>query len=472
MEILLRRTAELAAQFVRSLPDRHVGSRADVDDLRRRLAIALPEGSTDPAVVIEDLARDAEPGIVASAGPRYFGFVIGGTLPSAMAADWLTSAWDQNAGIYAAGPAASVVEEAVRDWLLELLDLPRGSGVGLVTGCQMAHFTCLSAARNVVLERAGWSVAEDGLFGAPEIDVMVSTEAHASVGSALGQLGLGRARVIPVDTDAQGRMSTGAFEVALPRDGRPLIVCLQAGNVNTGAFDPFDPIIDLARARSNTWVHVDGAFGLWARVSPTRAGLATGADRADSWAADGHKWLNVPYDCGYAIIADPVAHRAAISPPTAAYIEYGQTTRDPFDWVPEYSRRARGFATYAAIRALGRSGVRDLVDRGCHLTQRMADRLGATPGVEVLAEVVLNQMLVRFHPDDDGTPDALTRDVITRVQDDGTCWVGGTTWHDMAAMRISVSNWSTTAADIDRSADAMLRCFAAARSAARNRAFD
>jgi len=455
---LLGRTTELAADYLESLDDRPVGARASRDELLATLGGPLPRTGTAALDVIEELARNADPGIVAMAGPRYFGFVIGGSLPAALAADWLTSTWDQNAGIFVAGPAASVVEEVVGSWLVELLGLPEGTSLGITTGCQMAHFTCLAAARHAVLDRAGWDVEARGLFGAPEIAVVVGTEAHATITTALQYLGLGGARTISVESDDQGRVRLDALAAALPIGDGPLIISLQAGNVNTGSFDPFGPAIELVRARRpDAWIHVDGAFGLWAAASPQHRHLVDGHHGADSWATDGHKWLNVPYDCGYAFVRDPAAHAGALSPAGAAYIVYGAAERDEFRWVPEYSRRARGFATYAALRTLGRDGVREMVERSCRLATRMADGLRAAgDGVEVLNDVVLDQILVRFHPADGGDPDVMTRAVIARVQQDGTCWLAGTTWHGVAAMRISIVNWSTTDDDIDRSLAAIL----------------
>jgi glutamate/tyrosine decarboxylase-like PLP-dependent enzyme len=460
---LLRRTAELAIEFLDGLPDRPVMADVEVGELRRELVRELPEEGEDALHVVEELARIGGRAAVAMAGPRYFGFVIGGSLPPALAADWLTSTWDQNAGLYVAGPAASVVEEAVGAWLLDLFGLPSTAGYGLVTGCQMAHFTCLAAAREAVLERAGWDVTARGLFGAPEIEVVVGAEAHSTLHTALQYLGLGRDRVRTVEVDGQGRLTTAGLEATLAHipDGAPLIACLQAGNVNSGSFDPFREAIGLLRRREGAWVHVDGAFGLWAAASPALAGLVDGIGLADSWATDAHKWLNVPYDSGLAFVADARAHARAMAPPHAAYLEYGQE-RDEMSWVPEFSRRARGFTVYAALRTLGRAGVRDLIERCCTLARRMAQRLDAAPGVEILNDVVLNQVLVRFTPPGGGDADAFTREVIRRVQEDGTLWLSGTTWHDMAAMRISVSNWSTTEADADRSVEAILRCASSA----------
>jgi glutamate/tyrosine decarboxylase-like PLP-dependent enzyme len=473
-EAVMRRTTELAIDFLSTLPDRPVGTRVTRDELLASLGGPLDDEGIPAIEVIERLAEAADPGLVAMAGPRFFGFVIGGSLPAALAADWLTSTWDQNAGLFVAGPAASVVEEVAGAWLIDLLGLPEGTSIGLTTGCQMAHLTCLAAARHAVLERAGWNVEDDGLFGAPEIAVVVGAEAHATIGTALQYLGLGRTRATIVETDDQGRMRVDALEAALPDAETPLIVCLQAGNVNTGAFDPMDQAIDLIRARSpRAWIHVDGAFGLWAAATPAYRHLVAGHDRADSWATDGHKWLNVPYDSGYAFVRDPVQHRAAMSPPSASYIVYGAAERDEFHWVPEYSRRARGFATYAALRSLGRAGIAEQIERSCRQAIRMADALRAGgPRVEILNDVVLDQVLVRFRSPasdvgggsdtDAAAIDAWTREVVRRVQDDGTCWLAGSTWHGMAAMRISIVNWSTTDEDIDRSAAAILRAAGAA----------
>jgi len=458
---LLARAAELAAGFLDGVGERPVRASATRAELLASLGGPLPDAGEAPEAVLEHLARDAEPGVIGIAGPRYFGFVIGGSLPAALAADWLTSTWDQNAGIYAAGPAASVVEEVVGAWLIDLFGLPGGTSFGLTTGCQMAHVTCLAAARHKVLADRGWDVEADGLAGSARIDVVVGAEAHATIGTALQYLGLGRARAIVAETDGQGRIQLASLAERLPGGYHPLIVCLQAGNVNTGAFDPLGPAIDLIRERRpDAWIHVDGAFGLWAAASPRLRHLSAGLERADSWATDGHKWLNVPYDCGIALVRDAEAHAAALSPQGASYIIYGEAERDEFRWVPEYSRRARGFASWAALRQLGRDGVAEMVERHVELAGRMAEGLreaGRGAGIEVLNEVVLNQVLVRFTAREGLTADERTREVIRRVQDDGTCWLSGTTWHDMAAMRVSVSNWSTTADDIDRSLAAILR---------------
>jgi glutamate/tyrosine decarboxylase-like PLP-dependent enzyme len=458
-EDLLRRTTELSLEFLEGLPERRVGAPATLEELRSSLGGPLPERGEDPLAVIESLARQADPGLVATAGPRYFGFVIGGSVPASLAADWLTSAWDQNAGLYISSPANAVVEEVAAGWLLELLDLPRTASVGFTTGCSLASFTGLAAARHAVLARTGWDVETRGLYGAPEIDVVVGDEAHATIHAALQMLGLGRERVRKVANDEQGRMRADALRETLASCRGPLIVCAQAGNVNTGSFDPLDEIADAVHERGG-WLHVDGAFGLWARVSPELAPLARGVEKADSWSTDGHKWLNVPYDSGIVIVNDPAAHRASMTI-TASYLaQTGGRERDPFDWVPEFSRRARGFTVYAALRSLGRAGVREMIERCCALARRFGEKLRGQPGVHVLNDVVLNQVLVRFTRPGAGEgeiDDAFTREVIARVQADGTCWLGGTVWHGMAAMRISVSTWSTTEEDVDRSAEAILR---------------
>ena len=406
--------------------------------------------------MIADLVRHVDAGLIAMPGPRYFGFVIGGSYPVALAADWLTAAWDQNAGLYAVSPAAAVVEDVAAGWLRALFGLPETAGVGFVTGGQMATFTCLAAARHAVLRRVGWDVEQDGLCGAAPITVVVGEEAHATIFSALRYLGLGARRVRTVAADGQGRMRPDALRATLATCNGPTIVCAQAGNVNTGAVDPFPDIAPLTQARG-AWLHVDGAFGLWAAASPALRHRVAGVELADSWATDAHKWLNVPYDSGLAIVADASAHRAAMSV-TAAYLISGSSDqRDPLDWTPEFSRRARGFPIYATLRALGRQGVAQLIERCCALARRMAERLAAAPRVTVLNDVVLNQVLVRFQPPPAGDADAFTRAVVERVQRDGTCWLSGTTWQGKGAMRISVCNWSTTEADADRSVAAILR---------------
>ena len=441
MRDLLARVAELAADHLESVGDRPAGATAGFEELRDRLGGPLPERGVAPEQVVEELARDAAAGLVASAGPRYFGFVTGGSLPAALGADWLASAWDQNSFSAVSSPAASVAEEVAGGWLLDLLGLPLDAGVGLTTGAQMANVTALAAARHSLLGRAGWDVEERGLAGSPPLRVLAGEEAHVTVWRALRLLGIGRAQVEVVPVDAQGAMRADALAAAL--DG-PAIVCAQAGNVNSGAFDPLLEIVAAAHEHG-AWVHVDGAFGLWAAASPSLAGLVTGAGDADSWATDGHKWLNVPYDCGVVAVRDADAHAKAMGM-SAAYLVRDAGARSNSDWVPEASRRGRGFAVYAALRSLGRKGVAELVDRCCALARRLADRVSGE--IEVLNDVVLNQVLL-----------GLDEDVIAALQREGTFWAGGTTWHGRPALRFSVSSWATTEADIDRSAEAMLAAY-------------
>jgi glutamate/tyrosine decarboxylase-like PLP-dependent enzyme len=449
---LLRHAARRANEYLDGVADRPVRANATGAELRARLGGPLGRTGEPADAVIDLLADVGVSGTMATQGPRFFGFVVGGSVPAATAADWLVSAWDQNSAVYALSPAVSAIEAVTASWLLDLVGLPPAWSVGFVTGCQMASFTGLAAARQHVLAEAGWDVNARGLFGAPPIDVVVSDEAHYTIFAALRLLGLGADRLRRVPTDAQGRMQAGKLADML-RDGTgPCIVCAQAGNVNTGAFDPLDAIADVTRARG-AWLHVDGAFGLWAAASTTYAHWLAGVARADSVAADAHKWLNVPYDCGVVFSAHPDAHRCAMTV-SSAYILETDAERDPRDFVPEESRRARAVPIYAALRTLGRDGAAAIVDRCCRHATRMAARLARDPRIQVLNDVVLNQVLVRAAGAD---ADARTRAMIAAVQQDGTCWAGGTTWHGMAAMRISISNWSTTEQDIDRSADAMLR---------------
>jgi glutamate/tyrosine decarboxylase-like PLP-dependent enzyme len=375
-------------------------------------------------------------------------------VPVATAADWLVSAWDQNAGVHVLSPLVAVVEDITAGWLKSLAGLPGSWSTGFVTGCQGANFTALAAARHRALESLGWDVEAQGLFGAPTIDVVVSDESHYTIFNALRMLGLGSSRVRRVPTDAQGRMSAEGLRDALAIGSGPCIVCAQAGNVNSGAFDPLDEIADACQARG-AWLHVDGAFGLWAAAAPERAHWVRGIDRADSVATDAHKWLNVPYDCGVVFTAHPAAHRAAMAM-GAAYIIETAAERDPRDFVPEESRRGRAIPVYAALRSMGRRGVGDLVERCCQLATHLENRLRAHSGLLILNDVVLNQVLVRVTTGPD--PDASTRAMIDRLQKEGTCWASGTTWHGMAALRVSISNWSTTEADIERTATAIIKC--------------
>jgi glutamate/tyrosine decarboxylase-like PLP-dependent enzyme len=452
---LLRRTAEIAAEYLTSLPERPVRADASLDELRSVLRVRLEDGSRPALEVIEELVAAADPGVVGTQSPRYFGFVIGGAVDAAIAADWLTTVWDQNGAGYLGGPAAAVAEEVACEWLLDVLGLPEDAGVGLTTGCQMAHFTCLAAARHRALADVGWDVEAEGLFGAPPIRVLVGAKAHTTVFAALRMLGLGSRRLELVAADDQGRMRTSELSRLLSSDSDegPAIVIAQVGEVNTGAIDEIPAIARLAHDHG-AWCHVDGAFGLWAAASPALRGLVEGVARADSWATDAHKWLNVPYDCGIAIVRDRKAHAAAMNSFAGAeYIPPPQhDERQQAEWVPEFSRRARGFTVYAALRELGRVGLAALVERCCSCARLMAEELARDPRVTVLNDVVLNQVLVRFVRDGANVTD----EVIDAVQREGTCWMSGTEWEGAPAMRISVSNWRTTEDDIRRSARAIL----------------
>ena len=454
---LLRHVAERSIEYLDGVAERPVGRPIAADRLREALEDGpLPDGGHDPQSVIDALLAGADAGLVASAGPRYFGFVVGGSLPAALAADWLTSAWDQNAFSYVSSPAASVIEEIAGRWVREVLGLPADVSCGFTTGATTSNMVGLAAARHAVLARAGWDVEAQGLIGAPAIRILAGDEVHASALKALRFVGLGSDTVERIPVDGQGAIRADAAEQMLAGTTGPAIVLAQAGNVNSGAVDPLGPIVDAAHA-VGAWVHVDGAFGLWAAASPAFRPLLAGLERADSWAMDCHKWLNIPYDCGFVAVADRAAHYETTRMTGAYLVPAPDRELDPFDWVPEASRRGRATTVYAALRSLGRDGVADLVDRCCALARRIAERLGAEPGIAILNDVVLNQVLVRFDDSDERT-----RAVIAAVQEDGTCWAGGTTWHGMAAMRISISSWATTEGDIDRSADAIIRCFRAA----------
>jgi glutamate/tyrosine decarboxylase-like PLP-dependent enzyme len=443
MSSLLDDAARRAQRYLDTLPERRVSpSQAGVAGLSA-FQRPLPETPTDPAEVLRELDEIGSPGTMATAGPRFFGFVIGGSLPATVAANWLAAAWDQNAGLFVASPVSATLETVALRWLVDALGFPPTTAGAFVTGATMANFSALAAARHAVLKQAGWNVEADGLFGAPPVTVVVGGEAHPSLFKALGLLGFGRERVVRVPVDGQGRMRAEA----LPAIAGPTIVCAQAGNVNTGAFDPVAEIC-AASHEAGAWVHVDGAFGLWAAAAPARAHLAAGITEADSVATDAHKWLNVPYDSGLAFVRDPEPLRAAMSV-TAAYLPQGEL-REPSQFTPDFSRRARGVEVWAALRTLGRQGLAEMIERNCQQATRFADGLRAA-GCEILNEVVLNQVLVSF-----GEP-AETLRAISALQAEGTCWAGSTVWQGRTAMRISVSNWSTTDADVDRSLEAMLR---------------
>jgi glutamate/tyrosine decarboxylase-like PLP-dependent enzyme len=442
MNNLLHDAATRAARYLGTLDDRPVAPSPEAIARLGALGGPLPATPSDPAAVLALLDEIASPATVASAGRRYFGFVTGGALPAALAANWLASAWDQNTALRVMSPAGAALEEVAGRWIVELLGLPHEATAGFVTGATMANLAGLAAARHALLSRQGWDVEAQGLFSAPPLTVVVGDEVHVSLLKALALLGLGRERVVRVPVDGQGRMRAEALP---PLDGAT-IVCAQAGNVNTGAVDPLEQICDAAQA-AGAWVHVDGAFGLWAGATPSRARLLHGVERADSWATDAHKWLNVPYDSGVVVCRHPDQLRAAMSS-TAAYLVSGGP--EPSHHSPEMSRRARGVETWAALRSLGSSGVAELVERTCALASRFAEGLRAA-GFEVLNEVVLNQVLVSFGDDE------TTRRAIAALQAEGTCWCGGTVWQGRAAMRISVSSWATTEEDVDRSVAAMVR---------------
>jgi glutamate/tyrosine decarboxylase-like PLP-dependent enzyme len=454
-EDALSRALAIARVYLATRGDRAVWPTSTLHELRALLDGPLPADPIDPASVIDDLARAAEPGLVATTGPRYFGFVTGGALPATVAAEWLTTAWDQNAALYVMSPAASIVEEIAGRWLIDLLGLVPGASVGFVTGCHMANFTALAAARHALLRRAGWDVEAEGLQDAPRLRVIVGDEVHVSVVGALRLLGFGSRQLVRVLADGQGRMRPDALAHAMAASTAPAIVCAQAGNVNTGAFDPLEEIADIA-TRHGAWLHVDGAFGLWAGASDQLKPHVRGIERADSCATDAHKWLNVPYDSGLVFVTHPAAHQAAMSMNASYLARTAEDPREPMDWTPESSRRARGFSVYAALRSLGRSGVADLVERCCRLARHFAARLGEERTIRILNDVVLNQVLLRVEPPG-GDADAATRETLRLVQEERVCWLGGTRWHNMDAMRISVSNWSTTEADVDLSAESILR---------------
>jgi len=440
---LLSETFERAARFLDSLPGRRVAASREAGELVTALGGGLPQRGLPASEILVRLDEIGGQGVVASAGPRYFGFVTGGALPASLAASWLAAAWDQNAFSEVSSPVGAALERVSMQWVLEALDLPRDAGVGFVTGATMANFAALAAARRAVLLAHGHDADRQGMRAAPEITVVVGDQAHATLFKALGMLGLGRDRVVRVPTDAQGRMRVDA----LPELDGPAIVCTQAGNVNTGAFDPVGAICDAVRAR-DVRVHVDGAFGLWARASGRFGDLVQGVERADSWATDAHKWLNVPYDSGLAIVRDASALRGAMSV-QADYLP-DRESRDPYEFTPETSRRMRGIEVWAAIATLGRDGVAELVEHNCRQARRFAAGLREA-GHEVLNDVVLNQVLVAFG--DDRT----TSEVIREVQREGTCWCAGTSWSGRTAMRISVSSWATTDDDVERSLAAIVR---------------
>lgn len=455
---LLARVEDHAAHYLQALDDRPVRSAATPEQLMARLGGPLPATPSDPVDVLDLLADGAEHAMVASTSARFFGFVVGGALPAAMAADMLAPVWDQNGGLWVAAPVAAAAEQVAQAWLIDLLGLPTTASVGFVTGGQTANTTALTVARHHVLAAAGWDVERDGLAGGPAITVVAGAERHSTIDRAMRLVGLG-SRPVLVDVDEQGAMRPNALASVLRNVGGPTIVCAQMGNVNTGALDPVGRLSDVAHDRG-AWMHVDGAFGLWAACLPRLRTHVDGHDRADSWAVDAHKWLNVPYDSGMVFTAHPDSHRASTGTDRAqsAYLDFGDA-REPLEWTPEFSRRARGLAVWAALRSLGRAGVVDMIDRACAMAARLAARVAAEPGIAVRNDVVLNQVLVAFE-------DVPAADVIAAVQREGTCWMSGTRWRGESLMRVSVSNWQTDTDDVDRSADAIIGCYRLLRDGA------
>ena len=450
---LLVRAAERAAAFREAVAERPVAPEVDVERFRTEFGGPLPDKGTDAETVVDELVEMVEPALVATPGPRYFGFVMGGALDAATAADILTTGWEQVGFNGVTSPASALVEEIVGTWLKDALGLPTAASFGIVTGAQGANTAALAAARHRVLKRVGWDVERDGLQGAPKIRIVAGEERHGTIDRSLRLLGFGTGALEAVPAGPNGAVDPDALARALDAgSGEPTIVCVQAGNVNTGAFDDLAAANEAAH-RGGAWVHVDGAFGLWAAASPEFEHLVAGREGSDSWAVDGHKWLQVPYDTGFVLCADPEAHSLSMSY-TAAYLQDDKALRAPSDFVPESSRRSRGFASWAALRELGRAGLAELVERCCALARRFAEQLAEVDGVRIANEVVLNQVLVGFGDDE------RTDRVIANIQHDGTCWMGGTTWHGDRLMRISVSNWTTTEDDVDRSVEAIRRAMA------------
>lgn len=453
---VLRETADAAIRLYENLDRRHVAVQAGYRELCARFDMPLPDEGVEPVEVLRDLIRDSEGGLVGSGGSRFFGWVIGGSLPSAIAADWLVSTLEQNAAIYQCSPAAAVLEEVAGAWLKDVLGLPASSSFAMVTGCQMAHFTALAAARQRLMADRGIDVGRDGLYGAPRIRVFAGAHRHESLIRALRYLGLGSDALEHVALDGDGRLDAASLERAMDQDAdRPTVICLMAGDLNTGAADPFEAVCRLARERK-AWVHVDGAFGLWMNASPQHRASLRGVELADSWATDGHKWLQLPFDNGFAFVRDHEAHRAAMSMSAGYFIAADGGGRDPMNWNPEWSRRARGIVAYAALRSLGREGIASIVREACRLADRLVSGLGRLPGVEVLSAARMNQGLVRFL-DEGGDHDARTDAVTEAIRAEGTAWFGATTWNGIRAMRISVCNFRTTDADVDQTLEAVAR---------------
>ena len=453
----MARAAREAVAYRRGVAEAETTPVATYRQMMAAFDAPLPENPGDPNAIIEDLIARATPGVRAATAPRFFGWVIGNSHPTGVAADWLVAAWGQNVGNLTSAPAAAAIETVAANWLLEILDLPREASVGYVTGATVANFVCLAAARSEVLRKVGWDVEADGLIGAPPVRVLIGADAHATVFSGLKYLGLGAKRVVTVETDDLGRMLPSAFERALSVGEGPVIAIAQAGQINTGASDPFAEIAPMAKT-AGAWLHVDGAFGLWGRVAPSRADQLAGVDLADSWATDGHKWLQTPYDCGFAIVRDAEAHRRAMAI-SASYLPPAQgADREPSAYVPELSRRARGVGTWAMLRQFGRAGIAELVERDCKIARDMAAALAKEPGVEIVCGVPLNQFMVRFG-DDDGA----TLATVERIQADAVAFIGAATWRDRWVMRVSVSSAATTEKDGEITAAAVIAAWRAVK---------
>lgn len=461
---LFGRAAEHAARFRETLPAGPARPTLDYHQMRERSSAPTPETGTDAQAILDELAELAEPGLMPTVGPRFFAWVMGASHPAGVAADMLVSAWGQNAGYQSTSPAAAALEEMAERWLLDILDLPAQSGIGFTTGATVANFTCLAAARTSTLQQVGWNADDDGLFGAPPVHVLVGADAHLSVFAALQQLGFGRKRVISVATDDQGRMLPGALDAAIKPLTGPKVIIAQAGQINTGAFDPFVDIVDIARTH-DAWVHVDGAIGLWARAVPSLEPLLAGLEGADSWAGDAHKWLQAPYDSGLAIVRDRDALLGAMSQWSSYLPSIAQGDRVPSNYVPELSRRARGIPVWALIRHFGRQGIAEMVERHCGFARRFAQLLAAEPGVRVRNDVVLNQVIVNFGNGDAPARKAATEAVIARTLASGTCYVAGAAWRGDWVMRLSVTSGETTEADIDLSAAAIIDAWRAVQAA-------
>ncbi|MEO7457312.1 MAG: aminotransferase class V-fold PLP-dependent enzyme [Gemmatimonadaceae bacterium] len=460
----LQRATALALSYLDSLDTASVASTASLAELRERFVRDLPNEGVDPTQVVDELARDVEGGLIGNAGGRFYGWVIGAGLPAALGADWLTATWDQNAGLYACSPAAAVVEEVCGTWLKEVLGIPSTASFALVTGCQMAHVTCLAAARHAVLQNAGWDVNRDGLAGSPAIRIITSSEVHGTTTRAAKLLGIGTANITMLPSETNGQLAPEVLRTALAQErGRPTIVVLQAGDVNCGVFDSFPELIDIA-SRADAWVHIDGAMGMWCNAVPEMRHLLQGAEAADSWATDGHKWLNVPYDCGYAFVAHPAHHRAAMEH-HASYLVHASDVRDQLDWTPDHSRRGRGFATYAAMRELGKDGIADLVSRCCRYAHDIVTRIGALPHALMMSEPIINQGLVRFLDPNPGATeedhDRRTDAIAAAINATGEAFFTNTTWRGKRCMRVSVSSWRTNDDDVNRAVAAAERALGA-----------